>query len=335
MASNIQNQLYQNSIFWIEVEKIKPNPYQPRREFDEHKLRELGSSINQYGILQPLVVTRRVNEKAEGGLIVEYELIAGERRLRASKLIGLTQVPVIIRTSSEESKGDNDRLKLELAIIENLQREDLNPVDRAKAFQRLADDFGFKHTQIADKVGKSRVYVTNTIRILGLPEEMLTALAERTITEGHTRPLLMLSERREEQLTLYKEIITKKLNVRDAERIARHVAVDRVRHKNGGPDLEIVELGKELEQRLGTRVTIERSQSGGKIVIDFFSNEDVRNIVRHLNEDGVNKSINQEIKDVPAVDPEDILHDDLIEGCPDSMEKEDEKDMYNVQNFSI
>ena len=133
------NQMYQNAIFWIEIEKIKPNPFQPRKEFDEYKLRDLADSIKQYGILQPLVVTRREIEKAEGGLAVEYELIAGERRLRASKIAGLTQVPVLIRIG-EEGKEEEDRMKLELAIIENLQREDLNPVDRAKAFQRLADD---------------------------------------------------------------------------------------------------------------------------------------------------------------------------------------------------
>jgi ParB family chromosome partitioning protein len=203
--------MYQNAIFWIEVEKIKPNPFQPRKEFDEHKLRDLADSIKQYGILQPLVVTRREIEKPEGGLAVEYELIAGERRLRASKLAGLTQVPVLIRIG-EEGREEEDRMKLELAIIENLQREDLNPVDRAKAFQRLVDDFGFKHVQIAQKVGKSREYVSNTLRLLGLPEEMLTALSERRINEGHSRPLLMLNDRKEEQMTLFKEIIFKKLN---------------------------------------------------------------------------------------------------------------------------
>src|SRR5574343_1247458 len=123
---------YQNSIFWVEVDKIKPNPFQPRREFDEEALKALADSIKQYGVLQALVVTRKEFEKEDGGLGVEYELIAGERRLRASKLAGLSQVPVLIKTGDE-----SDLMKLELAIIENIQREDLNPVDRARAFERL------------------------------------------------------------------------------------------------------------------------------------------------------------------------------------------------------
>ncbi|HEU5114212.1 MAG TPA: ParB/RepB/Spo0J family partition protein, partial [Candidatus Paceibacterota bacterium] len=153
------SQFFGDSIFWIETDKIRPNPYQPRREFDEAALRDLGESIRMYGLLQPLVVTRTEIPKEDGGLAVEYELISGERRLRASKLIGLQQVPAIIRADSE-----NARLKLELAIIENLQREDLNPVERARSFQQLADEFGLKHIQIAQKIGKSREYVSNSIR---------------------------------------------------------------------------------------------------------------------------------------------------------------------------
>ena len=149
------SQFYSDSIFWVEVEKINPNPFQPRKEFDEGKLKDLADSIRQYGVLQPLVVTRKEVQKEDGGIAVEYELISGERRLRASKIAKVSQVPVVIR-SSEES----DLMKLELAIIENLQREDLNAVDRAKAFQQLADSFGLKHTQIAIKVGKSREYVS-------------------------------------------------------------------------------------------------------------------------------------------------------------------------------
>ncbi|MCK9352307.1 MAG: ParB/RepB/Spo0J family partition protein, partial [Candidatus Pacebacteria bacterium] len=142
-----------DSIFWIEVEKIKPNPYQPRREFDESRLRELADSIRQYGVLQPLVVTRREFEKEDGGIGVEYELISGERRLRASKLAGIKQVPSVIRTGE-----DDNRVKLELAIIENLQREDLNPVDRARAFGQLASEFNLKHNEIGKRVGRSREY---------------------------------------------------------------------------------------------------------------------------------------------------------------------------------
>lgn len=322
--------MYQNSIFWIEIDKIKPNPFQPRKEFDEHKLRDLADSIKQYGILQPLVVTRREIEKSDGGLAVEYELIAGERRLRAAKIAGLSQVPVLIRIG-EEGKEEEDRVKLELAIIENLQREDLNPVDRAKAFQRLADDFGFKHVQIAVKVGKSREYVSNTLRLLALPEEMQTALAERKITEGHTRPLLMLCDRKEEQLTLYKEIIFKKLNVREAERIARRIAVEKVR-KIGLIDPEVAELEQELTERLGTRVQIEKRETGGKIVIDFFSNDDVRNFLKRLHaEMQTAPPLGETAKEASTP----AAADELAEGGEDVMEKDPDEDIYNVKNFSL
>lgn len=316
---------YQNAIFWIEVEKIKPNPFQPRKEFDEYKLKDLADSIKQYGILQPLVVTRREIEKEEGGLAVEYELIAGERRLRASKIAGLKQVPVLIRIG-EEGKEEDDQMKLELAIIENLQREDLNPVDRAKAFQRLSEDFGFKHQQIADKIGKSREYVSNTLRLLALPEEMINALADRRINEGHSRPLLMLTDRREEQLTLFKEIIAKKLNVRDAERIARRIAVDRVRKYDVNPEMALLE--HELTEKLGTRVQIEKKEVGGKIVIDFFSDEDVRNIVKRIHAE---MEATQQ-----AIEPALTTDGGLAEAGDETvLEKEIDEDLYNVRNFSI
>ena len=262
---------YGNSIFWVEVEKIKPNPYQPRKEFDEGKLRDLSGSIRQYGVLQPLVVTRREVQKEDGGIATEYELIAGERRLRASRLAGLLQVPVIIRTSDE-----GDRAKLELAIIENLQREDLNAMDRAKAFDRLVKDFNFKHTEIASRIGKSREYVSNTIRLLLMPLEIQTALAEGRIAEGHTRPLLMLIDRPQEQNTLFREIMLKKITVRDAESIARRIAFDRVRKKEYLYAPEILEMEKELTEKLGTRVAIETKENGGKLSIDFFGEDDLR-----------------------------------------------------------
>lgn len=268
------SQFYNDSIYWIEVEKINPNPYQPRKEFDEARLRDLSESIRQYGILQPLVVTRKEIEKPDGGLAVEYELIAGERRLRASKLAGLKQVPALIRAVEDDSKT-----KLELAIIENLQREDLNPVDRAKAFEKLAVEFSFKHTEIAAKIGKSREYVSNTLRLLGLPETILGALSEGRISEGHARPLMMLNDRPEEQTTLFKEIIYKKMTVREAEGVARRIAQDKVRKKEYEYSPEVIEIENRLAETLGTRVQIERKEVGGKIMIDFFSDEDLRSIV--------------------------------------------------------
>ncbi len=263
-----------DSIFWIEVEKIKPNPYQPRREFDESRLRELADSIRQYGVLQPLVVTRKEFEKEDGGMGVEYELISGERRLRASKLAGVKQVPTVIRTGE-----DDNRVKLELAIIENLQREDLNPVDRARAFGQLADEFGLKHADIGKSVGRSREYVSNTIRLLALPQDILDAIAVGKISEGHSRPILMLADRPEEQLVLFKEILYKKLTVRETEGIARRIAYDRVRKKSLFQDPEIADLETKFTERFGTRVRIEKKDDGGKMVIDFFSNDDLRGIL--------------------------------------------------------
>lgn len=265
------NGYYSNSIFWVEVERIVPNPYQPRRTFDEAALKSLSESIRQYGVLQPLTVIRKEIERPEEGIYVQYELIAGERRLRASKLAGLREVPVVIR-SPEES----DLMKLELAIIENLQREDLNPIDRAKAFQKLAVEFGMKNTQIGEKIGKSREYVSNSLRILALPEEMQNALVAGQINEGHTRPLLMLIDKPEEQNVLFKEIITRKLTVRDAEQAARRVAIEKVRKQDLTPDL--LNLERELTERLGTRVRIEKKEQGGKVLIDFFSPEDLEQL---------------------------------------------------------
>lgn len=262
-----------DSIFWIEVDKIDPNPYQPRREFDEARLKDLSDSIRQYGILQPLTVTRKEEVKDDGGLATRYELIAGERRLRASKLAGLLQVPVIVH-----QRADDARVKLELAIIENLQREDLNAVDRARAFERLIQEFGFKHAQIAEKVGKSREYVSNSVRVLLLPPEMIQAVTEGKITEGHTRPLLMLSTRPQEQVVLFKEIMYKKLSVRETESLARRVAYDKVRKKEYLLDPEIADLEIQLTESLGTRVKIEQKDKGGQLVIDYFTPEDLRSI---------------------------------------------------------
>lgn len=262
---------YYNSIFWIEVDRIKPNPFQPRKEFDQDALKSLAESIRQYGVLQPLTVTKKEIEKPGEGIVVEYELVAGERRLRASKIAGVVQVPCLIRTTE-----DSDMMKLEMAIIENLQREDLNPVDRAKAFKQLADAFKLTHADIGRKVGKSREYVSNTVRILNLPEDMLNALSQGEIVEGHTRPLLMLTDRPQEQKTLFHEITTKRLNVRDSEQIARRIALEKTRKTDLTPELMVLE--RELSEKFGTRVRIEKGASGGKVLIEFFSAEDLSHI---------------------------------------------------------
>ncbi|MEX0930156.1 MAG: ParB/RepB/Spo0J family partition protein, partial [Candidatus Paceibacterota bacterium] len=276
---------YNDSIFWVEVDKIQPNPYQPRKEFNKDELQSLSDSIRQYGVLQALVVTRTEYQKDDGGLAVQYELISGERRLRASKLAGIKQVPVIIRTGDESAQ-----VKLELAIIENIQREDLNVVDRARAFQKLIDEFSFSHAHIAKKVGKSREYITNNLRVLQLPQHILDDLSAGKLSEGHARPLMALKEKPEEQAVLHKEILYKKMSVREAERIARKIAYDNTRKKSDKYNPEIAGLEKEFSQSLGTRVHIEKRDQGGKLTIDYFSDDDLQQLLAIFKQYGGSKS---------------------------------------------
>ena len=340
-----------NSVFWIDVDKIRPNPYQPRREFDEGPLRDLSESIRQYGVLQPLTVTRVERIKDDGGIVTEYELIAGERRLRASKLAGLTQIPAIIRT------GDNAMMKLELAIIENLQREDLNAVERARAFIRLSDEFKFTHAQIGQKVGKSREYVSNTLRLLTLPEEMLNALSEGRISEGHARPIMMLVDRPEEQIVLFKEILFKKISVREAERIARRVAVERARKKESQPDPELIEIEEKMQEALGTRVHIEKKDVGGRVTIDFFSNEDLHQILEMMKTQELkpmdammNAYIERGIPETPLVSVADAVRVELGEDLHEFTKEvdpiddrtpeekrndESDADLYSINQFTL
>lgn len=335
------SQLYSNSIFWVDVDKIKPNPFQPRRDFEESRLQDLADSIRQYGILQPLTVSR-VEVQTDEGITVEYELIAGERRLRASKLAGVAQVPVVIRI------GDDNKTKLELAIIENLQREDLNAVDRARAFMRLAQEFKFTHGEIGKKMGKSREYVSNTMRLLALPQEILDALSSGKISEGHTRPILMLTDRPEEQMVLFKEILFKKITVRDAEKFARKIAFDRVRNKAYLVDPEIADIESKLMEALGTRVHVEKGESGGHITIDFFTNDDLRTIFDAIKSNQIkdpNDMLDRHIESqggidaiVPAGASDEkegdihLMDDRTLE---EKEKSENDADLYNIKNFSI
>ncbi len=343
---------HNDAIFWIEVEKIKPNPYQPRKEFNEARLNDLAESIRQYGVLQPLVVTRNEKIKEDGGIAVEYELIAGERRHRASQIAGLSSVPVLIRSGHQDA-----REKLELAIIENLQREDLNPIDRARAFNQLVEEFSFKHAQIAQKVGKSREYVSNTIRLLAMPEDMQNAIVAGKIKEGHSRPILMLTDRPEQQKTLFKEMLYKKLTVRQSEEIARRIAYDRVRKKERVVDPEIMEMEGKLAESLGTRVRIEQSEVGGRVVIDFFSPKDLETILSLVNSQEtkpVDAMLDQHIEDTGAVmedqyvieprlfyisDMKSILpmEEPIMPATETPQEKEEDSgdDIYSISNFSL
>ncbi len=353
----------ESAIFWIETEKILPNPYQPRREFDDGRLKELSESIRQYGVLQPLVVTRKETMLNDGGIKVEYELIAGERRLRASKLAGLSQVPVVVRT------GDDNRSKLELAIIENLQREDLNPVERGRSFQQLADEFKLSWVDIGKKIGKSREYVSNTVRILMLPQEMLDALSSKKITEGHTRPLLMLIDRPAEQTTLFKEMMIRKMTVREAEALARRIAFEKIRKKDLFMSPEVIDMEEKLAETLGTRVQIEPKEKGGRIFIEYFSHEELlalsmllrtageskthRGMFDRLREedlDTLGKVDNSNLETMFANVDKEIKHnpmiaEEVIEEINDTddrsideiktHEEESDDDLYSIKNFSL
>ncbi len=270
-----------DSVFWVEINKIKPNPMQPRQDFDEERLKDLASSIRQYGVLQPLVVSRKEIE-TDRGRAVEYELITGERRLRAAQMAGLYQVPVIIRDTTDE------RVKLELSIIENLQREDLNPIEKASAFKKLADEFNLKHHEIALQMGKSREYVSNTIRLLALPVEMQTALINEEITEGHCRPLLMLVNNEEKRGELFKEILEKKISVRKAEKFSRDIVkgpLEKIMESEPIPeDPEIKDIEEKLISGLGLNavVRVEKEGDRRKVHIEFLSNEELESFLERL-----------------------------------------------------
>lgn len=345
------NSNYSQAVFWIDVEKIKPNPYQPRKNFDEEALRGLADSIRQYGVLQPLVVSRSETYRDDGGITVEYELIAGERRLRAAKIAGLAQIPALIR-----EREDNDKAKLEIAIIENLQREDLNPVDRARAFAQLHTEFNLQHTEIAKKIGRSREYVSNTVRLLGLPEWILESLRAGKISEGHARPMLMLNDRPEEQQKLFEQILAGGVTVREAELLSRRIARDKIRKPDRIFDRDTMFLEEKLAERLGTRVRIEKKNKGGKIMIEFFSSGDLDNILRVI--EGAEALVADESEETPeemeqyrsaALGEEKKAPASAEEGnesAPESTQGETpeeqpsrreggDDDLYSVRNFSI
>ena len=248
----------------VSVELIRPNPKQPRTDFDDDQLRELAASIREIGILQPPVV-RRVGSN--------YELIMGERRLRAAKLAGLTTIPVIIRET-------NDNELLREALIENIHRSALNPLEEAAAYNQMLDDFGFTHEELASKLGKSRPVITNTMRLLNLPPSVQKKLTAGVISAGHARALLSLTDPNEIERIVSK-IVAEGLSVRATEEL---VSLSSPTKKSGKSKSTRGSSGKysELEERIGdalnTRVTIKGGSKGGKIIIDFADGPDLQRI---------------------------------------------------------
>jgi len=259
----------QEPIFYIEIEKIKSNPYQPRKNFDQEGLKALADSIKEYGILQPLLVSRI--EKDSG---VEYQLLAGERRLLASKIVGLTQVPVIVREPAEKEK-------LEVSLIENVQRLNLNSMEKAEAYQRLQQDFNFLQKDIAKMVGKSREAVANTLRLLDLPEEIKQALREERITEGHARAMLAV-ENPQKQKAVFVRTIRDGLNVREVEGLAQKLNIwQPVKRQVSRASKEVKDLEKKLREALGMknlRLTIQAGKP--KLTIFFNSKKEIETIFK-------------------------------------------------------
>lgn len=273
------------SVFWVDTAKVETNPFQPRREFDGEELKALAKSIEEHGILQPLLVTKRSVETPTG-LDVRYELIAGERRLRAAKIIGLREVPVIIRHARTPNQE-----KLELALIENVQREDLNAMERARAFHRLIDEFGLMQKDVAERIGKSREMVSNALRLLRLPVEVQAAISGGEITEGHARALLMLGDDKAAQLKLFAQMKTNSLSVRDSEMAARFLDVragEGPRRRKSSPALDPDSrlLQRKLEEAFGTRVSLIKKGEQGKIVVAFYSEEELQGIIGRISRSG-------------------------------------------------
>lgn len=259
------------SIFHIEVEKIKPNPQQPRRQFEEEALRDLASSIREFGILQPIVVTK-IETETPTGTSVEYQLIAGERRLLASKLLGLEHIPAIIRNI------DLERERLELAIIENIQREGLNPIERARAFAKLQDEFRLTQREIAVRLGKSRESIANTVRLLDLPAAITEALEKNQISESHGRLLLAIEDPGTQE-RIFRELLEKRMTTRDLKNKVRNAKPENQKEELAGMSPEIKMMQEKLSSELGAPVKIESEGERGRITITFYSPEELKNIV--------------------------------------------------------
>lgn len=269
----------QSPVFLIEVDKISPNPQQPRRNFDEEGLKELAGSIREFGLLQPIVVSK-LEKETETGTQVEYQLIAGERRWLAAKMLGLERIPAIIRSV------DLDRERLELAVVENIQRADLDPIEAARAYAKLQDQFRLTQREIAARIGKSREVVANTLRLLNLPTSVQEAVSKGTVSESQARLLLAIPDL-EKQQNLFEEILRSNLSVRELRsRVKKITEGGALAEETAPPETlinpELAAAQKTLEEILGAKVKVENSPAGGKLTISFYSPEELRNIVERL-----------------------------------------------------
>ncbi|UED69146.1 ParB/RepB/Spo0J family partition protein [Brevibacillus sp. HD3.3A] len=254
----------------VSVSEIRPNPYQPRKEFEQSAIDELAHSIREHGIIQPLIVRKSIKG---------FELVAGERRLRAAKLAGLKQVPVVV-------KAYTDQQLMEIALIENLQRENLNPLEEAEAYEKLIAHHEYTQEQLAQRIGKSRPHVANMLRLLQLPESIRKLVAATVLTMGHARALLSVSDENM-QMQLAKDVVEKGLNVRQLEELVKQLNVSRETKKKKPAKNEpiLIEMEERLRSRFGTAVKIKKGAKRGKIEIDFYSQEDLQRIIEILNDE--------------------------------------------------
>ena len=256
-----EEQIQDSGIRQIPTDKIIPNPRQPRAEFDSDELEELAVSISEHGVIQPLIVT---SGEAPGN----YILIAGERRWLAAKSIEMAAVPAIIREAT-------DQQLVELALVENLQRADLGPLEAAEAYRQLSEDFSLSHDEIAARVGKSRTTITNTLRLLNLPDKVKQALASVEISEGHARALLSLPNSKA-QIAVLATILKQKLNVRQTEQLVRKLSGEKPKAvPPAEPNPEVKALEEQLRQRLGTKVSLNQKNKGGTLTIHYYSDEEL------------------------------------------------------------
>ncbi|MFN2148616.1 MAG: ParB/RepB/Spo0J family partition protein [Anaerolineales bacterium] len=268
IPSSFEDQIPADGVRRVAVDQILPNPRQPRAAVEAAELEQLADSIREHGVLQPLVVL-------PADTTGTFTLIAGERRLRAARLAGLSEVPVIVREAS-------DRQQLEWALIENLQRLDLNPLEAAEGYRQLVEDFDLSHEAVAERVGKSRTAVTNTLRLLKLSAPVRKALGENQISEGHARALLALSSAGSQSAAL-QTILNQDLNVRQTEELVRRLSGERRKaapRKASSP--EETALEEQLRESLGTRVSLRRTPKGGSLVIHFYSDEELNALVERL-----------------------------------------------------